>query len=265
MEIIIPDQIQTFVVEYWPHIGGISAIAVTGISTAIYSFIRRPKSSTAEAGPYFSDTGLLSPPLARPAYSDRMAYVLSEMASLAYYQFEGERGLVDDAISIALEKNLTTDTNIREFLEYFTTELMSGDRCLGQESMKKLLANSGFSLLNVINIGETQGFVCKRTVKTELPYLVLAFRGTEKKMSDWLTDVRCIPTVDDKSKIHTGFLEAFTKNKDAAGKTVKDAVEKILTQRMPRMNPETCSLFSLRVIRWAAHWHCWQPGWWLQT
>ena len=111
-----------------------------------------------------------------------MAYVLSEMASLAYYQFEGERGLVDDAISIALEKNLTTDTNIREFLEYFTTELMSGGRCLGQESMKNLLANSGFSLLDVINIGETQGFVCKRTVGNELPYLVLAFRGTEKKI-----------------------------------------------------------------------------------
>ena len=231
MEIINFNQIQTLVAEYWPQISGISAVAVAGVSTAIFSYIRRPKSSTTENSSYFTDTGLLTPPLARPAYSDRMAYVLSEMASLAYYQFEGEHGLVDDAISIALEKNLKTDTGIREFLEYFTTELMGGDRRLGQESMKKILANSGFTLLNVINIGETQGFMCKRAVEDEPPYLVLAFRGTEKKISDWLTDARCIPTVDGKTKVHAGFLEAFTKKTDAAGQTVEDVVKKILTQQ----------------------------------
>ena len=53
--------------------------------------------------------------------------------------------------------------------------------------------SSGFSLVDVINIRETQGFVCKRNVADEPPYLVLAFRGTEKKISDWLTDARCIP------------------------------------------------------------------------
>ena len=145
-----------------------------------------------------------------------MAYILSEMASLAYYQFEGKRGLVDDAVNIALKQDLATDVDIRKFLEEFATTLMSGSGSLGRETMKRIFENSGYLLLDVINIGETQGFVCKRTVKDEPPYLVLAFRGTEKKISDWLTDVRCIPIIEGKSKVHTGFLEAFTKKKDAS-------------------------------------------------
>ena len=104
---------------------------------------------------------------------------------------------------------------------------MSG-RKLQLESMKKLLSNSGFSLLGVIDIHETQAFACKRNVNNEPPYLVIAFRGTEKKVSDWLTDARCVPTVEGKRKVHTGFLDAFTKNRDADGKTVKKAVEDIL-------------------------------------
>ena len=104
---------------------------------------------------------------------------------------------------------------------------MSGRR-LQLGSMKKVLSNSGFSLLDVIDINETQGFACRRIAENEPPYLVLAFRGTEKKISDWLTDARCVPTVEGKSKVHSGFLEAFAVKEDADGKTVKDAVEDIL-------------------------------------
>ena len=156
-----------------------------------------------------------------------MAYVLAEMSDLAYYQFEGQRGFVDDAVENALLLDLTDDTNVRKFLEQFSTELMSGRR-LQLESMKKLLSSSGFSLIDVINISETQGFVCRRNAPNEPAYLVLAFRGTEKKISDWLTDARCVPTVDGKARVHTGFLEAFANKRDENGKTVKQAVEDIL-------------------------------------
>ena len=61
--------------------------------------------------------------------------------------------------------------------------------------LKGILGNSEFSLLDVNNVGETQGLVCKRITEGESPYLVLAFRGTEKKASDWLTDAQCVPTV----------------------------------------------------------------------
>ena len=180
-----------FISGYWPHVSGGAVAAAATVGTAIFAYIRRPKSSPTEAGPYFTDAALLSPPLTRPAFSDRMAYVLAEMSDLAYYQFEGQRGFVDDAVENAVSLDLTDDANVREFLEKFSTELMSGRR-LQLGSMKKVLANSGFSLLDVIDINETQGFACKRIAENEPPYLVLAFRGTEKKISDWLTDARYV-------------------------------------------------------------------------
>ena len=222
-----------FISRYWPHVSGGAIATIATLGTAVFTYIRRPKSSATEIGPYFTEDTLLSPPLTRSAYSDRMAYVLAEMSDFAYYQFEGEHGFVDDAVENALSLDLTDDTNVREFLEQFTTELMSGRR-LQLESMKKLLSSSGFTLLDVINISETQGFVCRRNVTNEPPYLVLAFRGTEKKISDWLTDARCVPTVEGKAKVHSGFLEAFTKKRASNGTTVKKAVEDILA--LPEAN-----------------------------
>ena len=218
---------------YWAHLSAGVVAGAAMVGTAIRAYIRRPKSSATETGPYFTEAALLSPPLTRPAYSDRMAYVLAEMADLAYYQFEGRRGFVDDAVENALSMDLTDDANIRQFLEKFSTEMMSGRR-LQLESMRKVLANSGFSLLNVVNVNETQGFVCKRTAENEPSYLVLSFRGTEKKISDWLTDARCVPKVEGNSKVHTGFIEAFAERKGDDGKTVKETIEEILAGEAAR-------------------------------
>ena len=222
----------TLICDYVPIIlgGSVVTFVVRGIALA---YVRRPKSKTSEASRYFTDEKLLAPPLTRPAYSDRMAYVLAEMADLAYYQFEGKGGVIDDAVKEALSLNLTKDADVRTFLDRFSTELMSG-RHLSLKSLQDILRNSGFSLLDVFDIDETQGFVCKRDIDGEPPYLVLAFRGTEKKVSDWLTDARCIPTVVGKTKVHTGFLEAFTKKKDATGRTVKQVVKEILDRQDAR-------------------------------
>ena len=213
-----------FIGDYWPYVSG---VVVPAVATAIFAHIRRPKSTARDTDPYFTEAELLTPPLMRPAYSDRMAYVLAEMSDLAYYQFEGEGGFIEDAVQAALERNLTDGKDIRQFLDQFSTDLMSGRR-LSLDAFGNVLANSGFSLVDVINIRETQGFVCKRKVTGEPPYVVLAFRGTEKKISDWLTDVRCIPAVEGKIRVHTGFLDAFTKNVDAEGRTVEELVREIL-------------------------------------
>lgn len=58
-----------FLKDYWPYI--MSSAAVPTLGTAIFAYIRRPKSSMSQVGPYFTDKKLLSPPLTRPAYSDR--------------------------------------------------------------------------------------------------------------------------------------------------------------------------------------------------
>ena len=227
MELDLLAAAKTMISGYWPHVSAAAMAVAAAAGSAVFAYVRRPKSVAADIGPHFAAAALLSPPLTRPAYSDRMAYVLAEMSSLAYYPFEGQRGFVDGAVENALSLDLTDGTKVREFLEKFSTELMSGQR-LQLDSLKKLLSNSGFSLVDVINIGETQGFACRRDAEHEPPYLALALRRTEQKISDWLTDARCVPTVEGKAKVHTGFLAAFTERQDAHGKTVMKAVEDIL-------------------------------------
>ena len=223
MDVSYIDLAKQFIGDYWPHASG----ATIAVATAVFAHLRRPRSTARDTGPYFTEAGLMTPPLVRPAYSDRMAYVLAEMSDLAYYQFEGQGGFIEDAVQNALELNLTEGQDIRQFLDRFSTDLMSGRR-LSLETFGSVLTNSGFSLVDVIDIKETQGFVCRRNVDDEPPYLVLAFRGTEKKISDWLTDARCVPTVEGKTRVHTGFLEAFTKNVDAEGRTVEEVAREIL-------------------------------------
>ena len=156
------DLARQFISDYWPHASG----ATIAVATAVFAHLRRPKSTARDTGPYFTEAGLMTPPLVRPAYSDRMAYVLAEMSDLAYYQFEGQGGFIEDAVQNALELNLTEGQDIRQFLDRFSTDLMSGRR-LSLDAFRNVLANSGFSLVDVIDIRETQGFVCRRNVDDE--------------------------------------------------------------------------------------------------
>ena len=196
---------------------------------AALAWIRRPKSTPRRIGPYFADQALLSQPPPRPAYSDRMAYVLAEMSDLAYYRFEGTGGMVDEAVERALSLDMSQNGDVRAFLDRFAAELMTGRR-LSLKFLRDVLRGAGFALLDVIDVVGTQGFVCKRDVEGEPPYLVLAFRGTEKKVSDWLTDARCVPAVQGEARVHTGFLEAFTATRDDTGRTVKEVVEDVLAR-----------------------------------
>ena len=105
-----------FLGTYWRHAAG--ALGAGGLgSLAVFAFRRRPRPTKRESGAYFTHKTLLSPPMTRPAYSDRMAYVLAEMSALAYYEFEGQTSVIDDAVETALSLNLTMDANIRQFLE----------------------------------------------------------------------------------------------------------------------------------------------------
>ena len=242
METTLFTEIWNAISDYWIHIAG-SAVPVAGaVATAVFSFLRRPKSSKDGEQTYLEDRKLLSPPLSRPAYSDRMAYVLAELSDLAYYQFEGASGFINDAIEQAKRIDMSDESKLRDFLDGFSAEMMSGHR-LSLNAFSGILKSSGFSLLGTINVVETQGFLCKRSVPDEPPYLVLAFRGTEKKVSDWLTDARCVPTVEGATKVHTGFLEAFTKVKDSEGRTARQVVEELLSRPEAKEGGKALPLF----------------------
>ena len=241
METTLFTDIWNAVSHYWIHIAG--AVPVGGaVGTAIFAFLRRAKSSGDSDRTYLEDRKLLSPPLRRPAYSDRMAYVLAELSGLAYYQFEGGSGFINDAIEQAKRIDLGDESKLREFLDGFSAEMMSGHR-LSVNAFSGILERCGFSLLGTINVAETQGFLCRRSVADEAPYLVLAFRGTEKKVSDWLTDARCVPTVEGATKVHTGFLEAFTVVKNPEGRTAKQVVEELLSGPEAKEGGEALPLF----------------------
>ena len=154
-----------FVQSYWLYIAG-GTVVPPLLRGALAAYRRRPKSVT-RLDSHFSERQLLSPPLARPAYSDRMAYVLAEMSDLAYVKFESRSHLIDEATDEVLVSGLEDRAQIREFLEKFSATLMN-ERRFSQGLLRRILQNSGFELLKVINVKETQGFICKRTA--DKPY-----------------------------------------------------------------------------------------------
>jgi hypothetical protein len=112
---------------------------------------------------------LLTPPLLRAAYSDRMAWVCASMSQLAYDRFE-----VGD----------------EELYRQFVAKLESG----------------GFELIDTFNSDETgtQAFL----VANE-DFAVLAFRGTEKNWRDVQIDILARRIKTSSGKIHAGFRQAY--------------------------------------------------------
>lgn len=220
----ILETVTGFVASVWPYLAAV--VAIPAVSTAILAYVRRPKSAAAPRRGYLARSELLIPPLRRPAYSDRMAYVLAEMADLAYCQFESP-GFLEEAGAAALD--IQTPDEMKEFLSEFAANLLGKERALGKEFLRQVLEGKGFSLLDVLDIADTQGFVCKRNKGTEPAYLVIAFRGTEKKVSDWLTDANCVPRSEGNGKVHTGFWKAFAENQDGhTGETIEAKIRRII-------------------------------------
>lgn len=221
--------------------GNLTISALIGLLTALlgsglFSFLRRPKEVSQGEANYLADDKLLSPPMERPAYSDRMAYVLAELSALAYYEFEGSGGAIRDAAKNLVRIASGSEEKVEQWLEQFADKLLI-DGVDSEDFLRKYLESKSFELLGTVNVVETQAFVCKRVPKEpdEKPYVALAFRGTEKKVSDWLTDADAVPTPigrekDERKekKVHTGFLKALTINADANGKTALERVQEIL-------------------------------------
>jgi hypothetical protein len=222
------------------------------LGSGVFSFLRRPKHVGQGEADYLSDGKLLAAPLERPAYSDRMAYVLGELSALAYYPFEGTGGAIRDAAK-HLAKIAGNEETAGQWLEEFASKLLI-EGVDSEDFLRKHLQSKGFELLGTVNVVETQAFVCKRLPEgdDESPYVAVAFRGTEKKVSDWLTDADAVPTVigqetRDLSKkpkrVHTGFLKALTQITDADGKTALERVQSILDDKGKDENGHPLPLF----------------------
>ncbi|MEH6404937.1 MAG: lipase family protein [Sneathiella sp.] len=123
--------------------------------------------------PFENSAHLLEQPAARAAYSDRTAWLMAVLSSLAYVKFEGD----DKEAKINMAGLIAT------------------------------LAGGGFGDIDFFNCDKTgtEAFIAVR----ENGMAVLAFRGTEKNKKDIVTDLnaRFFETAD--GKAHRGFSLAF--------------------------------------------------------
>lgn len=78
---------------------------------------------------------------------------------------------------------------------------------INKEERKELVAclsQGDFSLIDTFNLNETQAFLSEND-----RFVVLAFRGTEKKVKDWKSDANILLKKTKYGRIHKGFHSAY--------------------------------------------------------
>ena len=156
---------------------------------------------------------LIEPPIRRAAYSDRTAWLMAVMSSLAYVRFEQPTQLVK------LVATLAKETSEQKILTKLTALLAGENREEFKRKLESDLKDLGFEIaytydVSIRHVVDTQAFLAKLTLEGRDPMLILAFRGTEPtKSADIRSDVVALPMdvgPEGKGhKVHTGFYEAF--------------------------------------------------------
>ena len=168
---------------------------------------------------YFSANELMSPPVERAAFSDRIAYVCAELSKLAYFKFEGGH-TVDDFLSFA--KTLFKDDKRVALLESKIKALLMASASSEQESksvLSEILKHADFELVETFSTKGTQAFICTRKIRSssqgnDKVIAFLVFRGTEPTdFADIKTDVKAklvdVEVGGMTVQMHSGYVEAF--------------------------------------------------------
>ena len=176
-------------------------------------------------------------PTNRAAYSDRSAWMMSEMSALAYLSFEGDNRFKEifDAIGQAAKYALQREgesgvSNHFQALEKTVKDYV--DQQLGNKSadppglvqLKEALKSANFKLVETFNEGDTQAFVAKRDADR---VAVLAFRGTEaNSWKDVKTDLDArFYKGQDGMKMHTGFRDAYKQVSEKVGSVIDELLD----------------------------------------
>ena len=176
---------------------------------------------------------LKSLPTTRAAYSDRSAWMMSEMSALAYLSFEGDNrfkdllGMIAKVAKVTRQRRSGIETAgvvqalEKEIKAYIDARLSSNEAAPPElEKLRDALASADFKLVRTFNEGDTQAFLAKRDVDR---IAVLAFRGTEaNSWKDVKTDLNArFYKGQNGVKVHTGFRNAY----DQVGEQVRTAVD----------------------------------------
>lgn len=186
---------------------------------------------------YFTKPELLNPPADRRGYSDRMAYFMSELSHLAYYEFEKS----DDVVAQMLEEpvppeghpnQMSADEKERREVQTAVKLLAAGGNT---EVLRNLLKQVDIELIDTLDEDQVQGFICKALGAQEggrysYSFLVVAFRGSEKKVDDWLTNVDGDPiALDNNALVHSGFYSSVS------NPTVAQKISRVIDEGYPRL------------------------------
>lgn len=158
---------------------------------------------------------LLTPPVARAAYSDRTAWLMAEMSRFAYLKFESDAELLDD-----LAKKLAELKDCDRIKDELATFMKNSARVNGKEfaQLNTSLGDGSFQLVKTFNNGGTQAFIAERDSDK---MAVLAFRGTETVPDDIKTDLNARFYTRDGVKVHDGFHQAFLQVESDVRKAVQ--------------------------------------------
>ena len=178
----------------------------------------------------FSDSALLHIPTKRAAWSDRAALLMAGMSKIAYKKFElipgGDKKYDQSQLNEMLERMLEPGGGT-------SSAASDGEEPEDQRpeptkealELQEDLRKAGFVLAGLFNDNstDTQAFLAAADSNLpadkrpfgDLDVSVLSFRGTEKGVNDWITNLNIlqketpIPGTKHEALIHSGFQRAF--------------------------------------------------------
>ena len=156
----------------------------------------------------FKHTHLLDIPTDRIGYSDRTAYLLAELSDLAYLDVVPSAPISKEVADYLKTQSHSTDAFVDEVIAwhrfYKQNDNVSSKKAFEQDLQKANLSLAG----TPFNVGSTQGFVCVRHGSD--PFIAVVFRGSEKKIEDWLTNSRYgeASAIEGDGLVHSGFQAA---------------------------------------------------------
>lgn len=159
------------------------------------------------------EQSLLALPEQRAGCSDRTAWLMAVMSQLAYFEFENKTTM--DELAADLVELGGNKRKIKRYLQSQIGALHFEGPDSRREFLGAVLKVAGFELVEIFDVGGTQAFLARRLAASpdERGMLVLAFRGTEKSLRDWKTDLRAklVPARDELEPglIHQGFQESY--------------------------------------------------------
>ncbi|MFK5948576.1 MAG: DUF2974 domain-containing protein [Methylococcales bacterium] len=162
---------------------------------------------------------------------------MAEMSRLAYFKFEGGNNV--QAIISQLIELLPKNTDLSSIESLITSSVPSNSKANGEKILRKILKQQDFDLVGLYNgldvktdklipTADAQAFLCKNI---DQKIAILAFRGTEKKLSDIKADVSvALEETHNKNGsflMHKGYLNQFNSiekqiNDDLNNGTLKD-------------------------------------------